>query len=76
MKGLPTIKKPCQFRFCPENDSNIRYCFSISKKSKLKVNTTLISVTVKAKKWCEKCKNDEYKNIFCQNLTDQVFSVA
>ena len=73
MKGLPTIKKPCQFRFCPENDGNIR---SISKKSKLKVNTTLISVTVKAKKWCKKCENDEYKNIFCQYLTDQVFSIT
>ena len=41
MKGLPTIKKLGQFRFCPENDGNIRYCFSISQK-------TLISVTVKA----------------------------
>ena len=49
MKGLPTIKKSCQFRFCPENDGNIGYCFSISQKSELKVNTTLISVTVKAR---------------------------
>ena len=71
MKALFAIKKSCQFRFCLENDGNTGYWFSISQKSKLRVNTTLISVTVKASG--VKIMNT---NFFFQNLTSQVFSVA